>query len=197
MSIRPPHTEFSRLIDLGEGRLSSVERNEVMTHISTCHTCAERLAKIEKTINLMRSDDSEDAPRHAIAGAVSLLRLHKPAPSGLRRILASLSFDSFTTAPAFGIRAAATEERQLVFIAGDNEIQLQIAPADKKWKVYGQVLGPCSGGEVEVTGAAGSQKLPLDELCEFSLPPMSSGDYVLSLLLQDVEVEIPALKLGV
>jgi hypothetical protein len=144
----------------------------------------------------MRSDKSEDAPRYAIAAAASLIRRREPVTSGLRRVLASLRFDSLTAAPEFGTRAGMADERQVVFTAGENEIQLQIVPAEEKWKVYGQVLGPCVGGEVEVVGISDAMKAPLDDLCEFSLAPVPAGRYSLIFRLQDVELEVPVLELG-
>ena len=80
--------------------------------------------------------------------------------------------------------------------AGENELHLQVAPLGEEWQVTGQVLGPCTGGEVELQSATRTIHAGLNELCEFALPPLAEGVYTLKLHLGHVDLEIPELKLG-
>ncbi|HKP86920.1 MAG TPA: hypothetical protein VJZ26_12535 [Blastocatellia bacterium] len=192
-----PHISFDRIADLVEGRLASGERAEVSLHISACDQCSQLRARLARTMQLMRDDDSTDAPQPAISRAVSLFDSRKAAaPSGLRRLMAALTFDSLEQTPAFGMRSGEFAERHLLFMAGANKVHLQVTPSGEEWIVAGQVLGPCSGGEVEAQGKRGLVKAALNESCEFTLPSLSDGEYDLVLRLGNTELEIPELKLG-
>ena len=59
----------------------------------------------------------------------------------------------------------------------------------------GQVIRDrCAGGVVEISGTTGTAQASLNELCEFSLPPVPVGTYLLRLTMPDVEIEIPELE---
>jgi hypothetical protein len=146
----------------------------------------------------MHDDKAEDAPQAVISRAIGLFASRKAqAPPGLRRLLASVTFDSLQMTPAYGMRSGESVERQLLFSAGDNKVHLQLTPSGEEWLVAGQVLGPCAGGEVEAKGAMGPVKAALNESCEFTLPPLAEGEYAFVFRMADIELEIPALKLGI
>ena len=111
-------------------------------------------------------------------------------------MLAALKFDSLNLTPAFGLRSSAQAERQLIYSAGDNELQLQISPAGEEWIIAGQVLGDCSGGSIELRGAGFTEQAELNTLCEFVFSPVSSGNYALTFHLGEVSLYIPDLRLG-
>ena len=197
MSLSNPHIPFAALVDLAEGRLASDELAAMEPHLAGCGDCRDRVARLERTLELMRSDVSESAPEYAVNRAVSLIRGRAdPESSMLRRVLATLKFDSLQLAPALGVRAGAPSERQLLFAAGDNEVQLEVIQAGESWAVSGQVLGPCKGGKVELRGPAASARTELNEMCEFMLPPVPEGGYALTLRLSEVELEVTDLRLG-
>lgn len=197
MKIDSPHVEFERIADIIEGRLTDDRRAASLAHISACSRCSEAMKEIEDVIHTMRTDASEDAPGYAVTAALHAFRSKiKSEPSGLTRVLAALNFDSFTLAPQFGLRSSLQSERQLIFSAGDNELQLQISPAGEEWTVAGQILGPCSGGQVEMRGTDFTVQTDLNALCEFALPPVSSGSYTLTLQMAEVELYISDLRLG-
>jgi hypothetical protein len=148
----------------------------------------------------MRSDASEAAPRDVVASLVGLFRERAASrePSTLRRLLASLSFDSAQLSPAYGVRsgAAAAAARQLLYSAGDSDLDVRVAQAGDGWVVSGQWLGECDGGgEIELQGAEQTATARLNEQCEFSLPPVPAGTYALRLRLKDAEVEVSELEL--
>jgi anti-sigma factor RsiW len=201
MKLSLPHLSFALLADLVEGRLAAQEQASAQTHLAQCAQCAEQAAKLERVTALMRADTSEDAPRDVLSNAVQLFRTRAVAaekPGLLRRLVASLSFDSGSLAPAFGVRSSATASaRQLLFSAGDLDVDLRLAPASAGWVVSGQVLGACNGGRVELFAASEvpSSRAALNEQCEFTLPPVPSGEYTLRLLIDDAEIKIPELSL--
>lgn len=196
MEINSPHIEFERIVDLVEGRAPAHERASMASHISSCPRCSEMMKEIETAVHTMQTDTSEDAPGFAINAAINTFRATIKPQSTLRRVLAALKFDSLSLTPAYGLRSAVQPERQLIFIAGDNELQLHVSPAGEEWKVEGQVLGPCSGGHVELRGEEATVQTDLNALCEFAFPLAASGNYTLILQLAEAELYIPDLRLG-
>jgi len=204
MKLNSHPVTFARLVDLVERRLTADERAAVQAHVGACARCSSQVAQLEVVTGLMRTDESVDAPRDVLASAVSLFasrrRTTERAPSIVGRLLATLTFDSARAAPAFGVRSgrAATAARQLIFSAGESDIDLRLARVGEGWAVSGQVLGECAGGSVEIEGAGADParaEAALNELCEFSLPPVPEGSYNLLLRLPGVEVQIPELDL--
>jgi anti-sigma factor RsiW len=202
MKLTPQHIPFARLADLVEGRLPAAEQASARAHLDACARCAGQAAQLARVTDLMRTDTSADAPRDVVADAVRLFdarRTGQPAHGLLRRLVASLTFDSNALAPAFGVRSGqAAEARQLLFSAGGLDVDLRLAPAGEGWAVSGQVLGPCAGGRAEMTGEGegrAAAHATLNDLCEFKLPPLPAGNYTLRLLVDDAEVEIPGLDL--
>ena len=199
MKTTSQHIPFARLADLAANQAAAEERASSMTHLSACSHCAAELQRVAQTLELMRTDTATDAPRDVLSYAINIFRNtdQSSAPSLLRRIVAALSFDSSTNmAPAFGVRSGQATARQLLYSAEESDIDLRISSQDDQWIVAGQVLGQdCVGGRVEIEGESGLAVVALNELCEFTLPPLPPGSYTLRLLLRNAEVEIPQLEL--
>jgi len=200
MKRRSQHIPFRTLAEMAEGGLAGEGRAAAQHHIADCSRCASQLERLTKTVDLMRTDRAEDAPPRVIARAVNLFRLRPPAepqPSLVRRVLAALSFDSLQLAPTYGVRSGGLAARQLLYNAGENDLDLRLTSKDESWVVSGQVLGGgCSGGgEALLQGSSGQAIATLNELCEFALPPVPSGSYTLRVRFNDVEVEVPRLEL--
>lgn len=199
MKITSQHIPFSALADLAENRTATDQRSDLMTHVSTCTNCKGKLQGLEQLMLLMRTDTAPDAPRDLIAYAVNIFAQREVlrAPSLLRRIVAALTFDSSANlVPAFGMRSGQAASRQLVYSAEGNDVDLRLTPLKDQWVVAGQLLGDgCQPGEVRLEGETRSATAPLNELCEFTLPPVPSGSYRLLLRLGNIEVEVPQLEL--
>jgi hypothetical protein len=195
------HVPFERLADLAEGRAAGEEGRDDREHLAACADCAAQAAELARLATLMRADDSADAPRDVIYRAVGLFGARRTAagrPGALRRLVAALSFDSGAHAPAYGLRSASAAARQLLFTAGDLDVDLRLAEEGGGWVVSGQVLGPCAAGRAEVYDAETDELVAgagLNSLCEFALPRLAAGDYTLRLVLDETEVEVPGLSL--
>ena len=206
MKLTTPHIAFARLADLAEGRLTPEESARDEEHLAACARCSRQVAGLRHVTTLMRTDDSVDAPRDLVSEAVRLFRSRpasERAPGLLRRVLATLSFDSSALTPAFGVRSGqAAPARQMLFSAGGFDIDLRLAGGGDGWTIAGQVLGPCDGGgHVEVFDEGDVDRKPvagadLNDLCEFTLPPVTAGSYTLRLLMSAVEVDVPGLDLN-
>ena len=201
MRLTPRHIPFARLADLAEGRLSQEEAAAERAHLADCTACSAQAAQLGHLAALMRADASEDAPAELVASVVRMFRARRSRdeqPGILRRLVAALTFDSSSLTPAFGVRSGqAAPARQLLFSAGDLDLDLRLARGPEGWTVSGQVLGPCAGGEVELLDAAGpaAARAALNDLCEFTLPAVAEGVYSVRLRFDGTEVEVPELSL--
>jgi hypothetical protein len=195
MNIFSPHIPFSELTELAEKQASP----EAIAHLALCSKCSSQLQLIRQTIGLMRSDTAEDAPAEFIQQAKSIFRRKVVAhgPSLLQVIIASLTFDSLTNAPAFGLRSQGTAGRQLIYSTETADIDVRVSPEDDQWQIAGQLLGEdCTSGDVELEGDDFSASAELNELCEFSFGSVPAGAYKISIRLPDELIETPRLELG-
>lgn len=157
-----------------------------------------------------------DAPPALVHAAIGLWKTAAPAPAALpalwRRVVAALSFDSAAGggALAMGVRGGAGggmagEVRQLLYTAGERDIDLRVSAGPSGWALVGQVLGPDSEGEVAVHRAGEEDEAeralataPLDALGEFRFDGVPAGDgaLVLTLRLGEERIALPPLTLG-
>ena len=189
------HISFPELADLAEERSTSAE---ALQHLSACSHCSSQVHIIRQTVGLMRSDIAENAPAELIdfAKGVFKRRAVSQEPSLLQRVVAALTFDSFTNAPAFGLRSATTSGRQLVYSTETADIDLRVAAEDEKWTLAGQILGSgCANGYVKLEGSDFSAAAELNDLCEFSFQFVPDGDYKLVVSMPDLVIETPQLEL--
>jgi anti-sigma factor RsiW len=197
MNFISPHIKFAALADLAEGNLPGTEKEPLLTHLSNCRRCSEKLDQLKSTVEMMRADRMEDAPPQAIESVKKLLRAHiKPSPSVVQQLLGTLKFDSLQSIPAFGMRSGAIAQRQLVYSAGQTDLQLQIHQTGEFWSISGQVLGPPVGGVAELQGPVQTVVASLNEMSEFSFASIAAGTYVLTLKFPESEMKIPELNLG-
>ena len=197
MSIFSPHIPFAELTELAED--VSKTSPAATAHLASCSECLSHLQSIRQTIGLMRSDTTEDAPAELIHYAKRLFR-EKVVPRGpslLKLVVAALTFDSLTNAPAFGLRSQTTAGRQLLYSAETADIDLRVSPENDQWQIAGQVLGvDCTSGDVDLEGDNFSASARLNELCEFSFGSVPTGAYKVLIRLPDILIETPPLELG-
>lgn len=206
MKLTTQHIPFARLADVAEGRIAAEDSAATERHLADCARCSRQLSELGRVTALMRADDSVDAPREVLSDTIRMFRARRAkesAPGLLRRVLATLSFDSSALRPAFGVRTGqAAPARQMLFSAGGFDVDLRLAEGAEGWTVSGQILGAsCEGsGRVEAWAAADDTQLvagaDLNDLCEFTLPPVAKGAYTLRVRLAEIEVEIPGLDLS-
>lgn len=201
MNFRPSHIPFDRLVDWVEARLTAEERNQLQRHLTDCAHCRQELTQVERLFGLMQSDTSVDPPPAVINRAVRLFRPRQAevTPPLLQRIVAALQFDSLQLAPATGLRSGAAAPRQLLFSAGDYDLDLRLTPTEQTdgWLLTGQVLGSDTPtGRVTVEGATGVVETSLSMLGEFVLPPVTAGNYTLVVQLADAKITVDTIQVG-
>jgi hypothetical protein len=192
------HIPFAQLVDLVERRLSPDEQAERQAHVSGCSHCTAEAAWLERVIGLMRGNDAEDPPADVVKQVIALFgsRAIAPPPSPRRRIIAWLSFDSAQFPLARGVRSGIFANRQLLFNAQGFDLDLRITPTGSMWTVSGQVLGTDAGGQVELEGPTTTMQAALNGMCEFTLPPVLAGNYILTIRLREVDIEVASLQIG-
>ena len=190
------HISVETLVDIAENRATRDAREAAMSHISTCSTCHDMLRRLQQLILAMKTDSTPDAPRDVLTSAINIFSQEKR--STLRRIVAFLIFDSRGAGPAFGVRSLPTTSRQMLYSAEETDVELRVTVQNDECILAGQVIGEgCAGAHVEISGAAGRSTATLNELCEFTLPPIPVGNYLLTVRMLDREIEIPELELKV
>jgi len=197
MSIFSPHIPFSELVDLADER--STPSAETLEHLAACSRCEEELQSIRQTTSLMRTDSVDDAPAQLVQYAKKIFREREgvPGPSLLKRVIASLIFDSLTAAPAFGLRSQTSSGRQLLFSTETADIELRVAAENDEWQIAGQLPGSLSeSGEVSLESDNFSASTELNELSEFSFNAVPGGSYKISVHLRDLILETPHFELG-
>ncbi len=162
------HIPYNKLADFVAGLETTDEATRIRTHLSVCPECALILARLESG---------------------------EPDQNSSNRIIAELSFDSRQMSPAFGVRSGRSVARQLLFSIGENDLDLRVAPDDGAWIVTGQFLGDCNRGEVELRGDNVTERVTMNELCEFQLPRVPPGSYSLVVYISQMEIEIPKFEL--
>ena len=190
------HLSVETLADVADGRATSEARKAALAHIETCSACHNTLRQLQQLILMMRSDTTNDAPRDVLTSAINIFSQPKHSP--LRRIVALLTFDSRNAGPAFGVRSPPAASRQMLFSAEETDLELRITVQNDECILAGQVMGEgCAAGHVEISGVAGKLEATLNEVCEFTLPPIPVGNYSLTIRMLDRQIEIPDLELKV
>lgn len=179
MKLFNSHISFEQLSDAADGSLP-LDQNSA-AHIQSCEHCSGEFAALERTIGLMRRDDSAAAPAAAFNFAVNLFRSRKAfvpqeEKSLVKQILATLTMDLSNFAPAFGERSAiVADERQMLFAAGDFDIDLRVAELTEGFAVRGQVLGDVPDNcFVRLENSDFRLETAVDEFGSFSFAPVPS-----------------------
>ncbi len=190
---------YELLVDLAEGKLSPEEATALRAKIAGDPTTQAQLREIEQLVDLMRADDSVDAPEYVIARAARLARRPEPAPvkARLHRLIALMASDSWRQpGMAAGLRSLQAWPRALLLKAGDRELDLQVGPRGDRWQLSGQVLGPEAPGRVTLSGPGAKVSSELNELGEFAMPAVPAGHYTLTVSQSDLEIVVPNLEIG-
>ena len=190
-----PHIPFPELADLADENYPTSDG--VLEHLFACAECSSELEKLRQTIGLMRSDTTDDAPFRVVENARNFFRSRTVSrvPSFVKRVVASLAFDSRKAAPAFGLRSQTSAGRQLIYSTETADIEVRVSPENE---VAGQILGAtnCENRDVNLESESFSASAKLNDLCEFSFGSVPAGTYKIFVHLPDLLVETPQLELG-
>jgi len=198
---------FENLIDYFDNAIEEPERTRVAAHLATgCLTCAESLTWYERVRLVSSSDDSVGPPEWVFKRAVRVFdTVQRPRiAERIGKLVASLVFDSFGSAALAGVRSSETVNRQLLYRAGNYNIDLQIAPVERKRAdLVGQVLKEGEANFESVSGLnlvieQGKESVysaVTNEMGEFKVSGMKYGVYKLRIELSEGHITVSDLPL--
>jgi hypothetical protein len=126
-----------------DGQASDVEKSTLDTHLNSCKECTELKQEFHALITRLREDSSFEPPADLVQWGVNLFQpLMQPTAGGLRKMIASLVFDTFDQPMLAGVRRVGAAPRQLLFRAGDVDVDVKIESmeANDRITLVGQVL---------------------------------------------------------
>lgn len=196
MSASSLHLSFTHLADLAEERI--IADPVTAAHLAVCPRCSADLAWLRQTLSYLRATDLETPPPATTNRLKAMFRQRRPVRGVV--VIGSLQFDSTRHAPAFGMRSGGALERQMIVHFAALTVDLRISQAADGWQVMGQLLSEepdaALQGRAELLGLNGSATAAVDDLGEFALASVRSGEYRLTLLLDTQALVIPQLDLG-
>ena len=134
---------FERLIDYLDNKTDAKDGERIALHLATdCADCAATQNWYLQTRSIAATDDSVEPPAWVIKRAFRIFETQRPRlAERLGQAIASLVFDSFARPAVAGIRSTETTNRQLLYIAGNYSIDLQIAASGQSHaELVGQIL---------------------------------------------------------
>ena len=142
------HLATQNLMDYMDGKASEVERATVDGHLASCSECKELKQELRVLMVQLQEDSAFEPPAELVQWGVSLFQpIIQPQTGGkLRRIIASLVFDTYDQPMMAGVRRVGAPPRQLLFRAGDVDVDVKIESMETNDRItlVGQVL---SGAE--------------------------------------------------
>ena len=154
--------------------------------------------KIDKILDLMRTDDSVDAPADSVKWVKNLFRVRQPAErSIIEKIWAVLQIDIGPGEPVFGERSSAAGlGRQVLFTAGETSIDLRIAAGKRDVSIRGELVGEgLTGAAVHLRSDEGNYESTADGEGEFKFERVAPGVYELQIKTSTTLIAIETLKL--
>jgi hypothetical protein len=137
------HLNTETIIDFMEGRLENAARQQRLEHTDNCPKCATEIQSWQTVSVALRRSHLHSASDVLLEKAHALFErpaqpVGSPTKGGLRQILASLVFDSFTQ-PAFAGARGQAATRQVVMRAEEFDIHVRIWATNEHRQVLGQI----------------------------------------------------------
>jgi hypothetical protein len=127
-----------------DGQPTDVEKSTLEEHLTSCTECRELKQEFQNLTTRLREDSSFEPPADVVQWSVDLFQpVMQPESKGrLRKIIASLVFDTYDQPMLAGVRRVGAPPRQLLFRAGDVDVDVKIESmeANDRITLVGQVL---------------------------------------------------------
>jgi len=140
------HVNAEKLMEYRDGQLTDEARAMIDSHLSHCSECLQLKNELTQFVIWIESDSSNEPPAEALQWGVSLFQPmaqeKETAGQKIRKIVASLVFDTFDEPMLSGVRRVGAPPRQLLFRAGDVDVDVKIEAMETKDRIslVGQVL---------------------------------------------------------
>jgi hypothetical protein len=129
-----------------DGLLTDDGQAAVDSHLSQCSDCFETHQELRYFVLNLKADAAFEPPAEVLQWGVSLfqpmLQPQETVGGKVRKIIASLIFDTFDEPMLAGVRRVGAPPRQLLFRAGDVDVDVKIESPDASDRIslVGQVL---------------------------------------------------------
>lgn len=171
------HFELTQWADFVRGASSPEAETLLAAHLVQCPECYATAGMLRRVAQTAASDRRCEPPRHLVAAAESIFP-SREIPGSLKRLVASLSFDSLAGTLPVGVRSLRPESRHLVYRAGQYCVDILVDgnPAAKTLTLTGHVVSEAdpgaSLGPVKAIALSGQRVIAsamANDLGEFSL----------------------------
>ena len=112
-------------------------------HLTSCRRCQDKAGEFEELLGFLDRDAANEPSSEILDWGIQLYQpVLRPSESKKSRVLriAKLVFDSFEQPRPVGIRHVGSLPRQLLFRAGDVDVDVRIESGDDRISLAGQVL---------------------------------------------------------
>ena len=140
------HVNAEKLMEYMDGQLTDATRATVDSHLSECGDCSQVSQELKEFIILFEADAAFEPPSAVLQWGINLfqpmLQPEESVGGKVRRIIASLVFDTFDQPALAGVRRVGAPPRQLLFRAGDVDVDVKIESVETNDRIslVGQVL---------------------------------------------------------
>lgn len=129
-----------------DGHLTEESKAMIDSHLANCAECSQMKQELQEFVIWLESDSSFEPPADVLQWGMSLfqplLQTKETVGGKVRRIVASLVFDTFDEPALAGVRRVGAPPRQLLFRAGDVDVDVKIESVETNDRIslVGQVL---------------------------------------------------------
>lgn len=137
------HLTTEVLLGYFMGTESPEGKSGIAAHLESCSACSELEHELNFIIGRLREDAAFEPPAELVDWAIHLFQpVMRPDRRGLRTFIASLIFDASDRPLLAGVRGPALPSRQLLFRAGEVDVDIKIESLESKDRIslVGQVL---------------------------------------------------------
>ena len=194
------HIEFEQLVRRAGGGLSEIERRKTTAHLSVCADCAAQLRKLENFFAYSMQENFAPVPQATTARLLNVYQPKKPKKNHARasfgqRVLGTLIFDDWLPEFVLHERLAFSDTRQFLYHASDYDVDLRVNFSGGGCRVTGQIFPDCASGQIEISSNKISEKVFLNQYCEFVFPVLEEGVYNLRIELENITIQISDVSL--
>jgi len=140
------HLNTQELISHLDGQTPAAAKASLEGHLAECRDCRGLKQELEQFVLHLQEDSSFEPPAELVQWGVQLFQpMLQPAETlgqKIRKIAASLVFDTFDQPSLVGVRRVGAAPRQLLYRAGDIDVDVKIESmeANDRISLTGQVL---------------------------------------------------------
>ena len=187
------HLKFEKLIEFFENSQPPDEARKISLHLKNCAECAGQMRRLENFFSYAPPTASEEVSQAATARLLNIFQPKKNSPareSVVSKLFGRLIFDDWQTATSE--RLAFSDTRQMLFRAGEFDVDLRFDLSGEKCLIAGQIFSDenLSGGAVEVSSAEKTWIASLNEFGEFVFPPLPAGNFTFRISVAETVFEI-------